>query len=101
MNPQRNGDPRFRITYLPQAKEQLLQIVRRAAILGRLTEIISAARLIHHRLQTNARAFGESTGGLAHARLDVRHAAVGPVVVYYGVHQDLQEVIVRGFRDLL
>jgi hypothetical protein len=101
MNPQRNGDPRFRVTYLPRAKDQFGQIVRRAAQLGRLTEITTAARTVQHHLETNPRIFGEPTGELPNARLDVRHAAVGPVIVYYGVHQDLQEVFVSGFRDML
>src|SRR6476659_3879480 len=101
MNPQRNGDPRFRISYLSKAKEQLRNVVRRAAQIGRLAEVIAAARAIRHRLQTDARVFGESTGALRLARLDVRHAAVGPVVVHYGVHEDEPEVFVSGFYDLL
>jgi hypothetical protein len=101
MNPQHNGDPRFRITYLNHAKEQFRQIVRRALHLGRLAEVVAATRLIHHRLQTDPREFGESIGSYRFARLDLRDAAVGPVVVHYGVHQDQHDVFVRGFDDLL
>jgi hypothetical protein len=75
MNPQRNGDPRFRITYLPQAKEQLRHIVRHAVQLGKLAELVAAARMAEHRLQTDPRVFGEPTGSFRHAKLDLRHAA--------------------------
>ena len=54
MNPQRNGDPRFRITYVPQAKEQLRQIVRRAGQLGRMAELLAAARLVEYHLNRPA-----------------------------------------------
>jgi hypothetical protein len=101
MNPQRNGDPRFRLTYLPQAKEQLRQIARHGAQLGRMAELVAAARLIERRLQTDPRIFGESTGSYRHAKLDARHAAVGPIVVHYAVHQEQPEVIIGGFVDLL
>jgi hypothetical protein len=35
------------------------------------------------------------------AQIEDRRAAVGPLVVYYGVHQDQPEVFIREFRDLL
>ena len=101
MNPQRNGDPRFRLTYVLQAKEHFRQIVRRARQLGRLADVIRALRSIQHRLRTDPREFGESTRLFRHARLDSRHAAVGSIVVYYGVHLDLPEVFVSGFTDML
>jgi hypothetical protein len=43
----------------------------------------------------------ETSRTYPHARLDERRGAVAPLVVYYGVHDEQPEVIIREFRDLL
>jgi hypothetical protein len=101
MSPRHNGDAYFRVTFLGLAKEQLTRIIRRRAQIGRVAEALSAARQIDRRLRTDPRDFGEPIRLRPHARIEERRAAVAPLVVYYGVHQDLPEVFIREFRDLL
>jgi hypothetical protein len=81
--------------------DQLKAIYRCARAVGRAAEVAAAARQIHRRLRTDPRTFGEPTAHYAALRLDLRRAAVAPLVVYYGVHQAAPEVFVREFRDLL
>lgn len=101
MSPRLNGDPRFRITFLAGAREQLAGILHRAAQVGRLPECLSAARLINQRLRTHPRIFGDLVRTHSHARIDERRAGIAPFFAYYGVHKEQPEVFIREFRDLL
>jgi hypothetical protein len=101
MSPRHNGDPRYRVEMSAAVAEQLQSILRRAADLGRFAEAAAAARRIHQRLRTDPRAFGDPAGHFAAAQLDLRRAAVAPLVVYYGVHRTVPQVVIREFRDLL
>ena len=102
MNPQRNGDPRFRITYVPQAKEQFRQIVRRAGATradGRTRRGRPVGRIPSANRPASVRRIDRGIPDTLGSTL--RHAAVGPIVVHYGVHQEQSDVVIRGFVDLL
>jgi hypothetical protein len=101
MNPQRNGDARFRLTLMSAATTQLAAILRRAQAIGRRTDVIAAARRIDRRLRMDARSFGEPIKSHPDAQIDERRAAIAPLVVYYGVHLEQPEVFIREFRGLL
>jgi hypothetical protein len=57
-----------------------------------------AAKLILHGLQTQPREFGEPRKLYRHLNIVSRIAVVRPLAVFFGVHQTLPLVFVRGFH---
>jgi hypothetical protein len=101
VNPQRNGDARFRVSLTDRAADQLAAILRRAEQLGRGPAVAAAARLIQRRLENDPRVFGEPIRTRSAAHIDERHGGVAPLFVNYGVLQTELQVFVREFRALL
>ena len=101
MNSGLNGDGRYRVSVLPSARQQLIDIFAHADRVGRTTAIVAAARRIGRRLQVDPQDFGEITRRLDAAELKIRGGAIAPLFVYFAVHQFQSEVFVREFRALL
>jgi len=61
---------------------------------------VAAYREIVHRLQRDPQVFGEELYTLPILHLDVRQAAIHPIVVDYGVHEERKIVFIQGFKIL-
>jgi hypothetical protein len=62
---------------------------------GRAGPFMSAARQIGHRLMRAPLEFGEALYRLPALRLQVRHGAVGPLLIYFAVHEDKPLVFIK------
>lgn len=100
MNPRRNGHFGFTVTLMDSAQRDLRATYRRALAAGRTSETSAAYRTIMLRLRADAWDCGDFSKYLAGMKLVVRKVAVAPLVVVFGVHDDLPEVFVRNIIDM-
>lgn len=68
--------------------------------LGRGNDFVRALRQIINWLRMEPSKFGEPLYSLPALSLTVRHGMVGPLVVFYGVHNEKALVFVTGFKVL-
>lgn len=71
------------------------RLYKRAKAEGRAEAFMAAAREIADRLRHEASDFGEPLYRLPALQLEVRHAAVGPLLIYFGVHEDRPLVFIK------
>jgi hypothetical protein len=94
-----NGE-RFEVHCSGIIARSLKQIQRRAKREGRGQQVLEAIRRIRRRLTNDPMAFGEPLYRLPAMRLQVRHVAVGPLLVYFGVHEDRPVVFIKAVNLL-
>lgn len=92
-----NGESAFRVTLVGHARELLKKLVQSSS---RAEEIVASVKRITEQLKRDPWNFGEQRYHLYFARLQVRVAAVSPVVVEFGVHMDRPDVFIRSFTAL-
>lgn len=92
-----NGEPRFEVHLSGITAEEARQLQRQALHEGRGPAFILAFRSMTRQLTTTPRNFGEPLYRLPALRLQVRHAAVGPLLVNFAVHDHLPLVFIKGF----
>jgi hypothetical protein len=73
-----------------------LKIQKQAKAQGRGEAALSAIRTIWHRLSIEPTDFGEPLYRLPALRLQVRHGANGPLLIYFAVHEDKPVVFIKG-----
>jgi len=73
----------------------LKQIQKRAKEEGRGEQVLSAMRRIWHQLSFAPLEFGEPLYRLPALRLQVRHGAIGPLLIYFAVHDDKPLVFIK------
>ncbi len=96
-----NGPPRlYSISMSQFQRARLLQLHEQANSSGRGQRIVAAYREIVRRLQHDPRVFGEELYTLPALNLKVRTAAIHPIVVDYGVHEEKKIVFIQGFKIL-
>src|SRR5262245_38213217 len=99
MTDQGNGQPKV---YDVRLSEQNRALLRKrhaeAAQRGEGKRFVSALRQIIDRLQKDPVNFGEPSFHLPALKLTIYRAAVAPLVVEYGVHEEKPVVFIRGFR---
>jgi hypothetical protein len=71
------------------------KLYRRAKAKGQADAFIAAARDIAARLQRDADEFGEPLYNLPALNLEVRHAMVAPLLIYFAVHKDRPLVFIK------
>jgi hypothetical protein len=91
---------RFEVHCSKANARNLTQIQKRAKEQGRGAEALSAIRAILHRLSFEADEFGEPLYRLPDLRLQVRQAAIGPLLIYFGVREDRPLVFIKGVKLL-
>ena len=91
-----NGQVRFQVHLSGVIEEGFRQLQRQAWKEGRGHSFIIAMRSITRRLKSDPKNFGEPLYHLPGLRLQIRHAAVGPVLNDYGVHDHLPLVFIKG-----
>lgn len=96
-----NGSPRVYVVRLSgKAREQVKQRLDEAVGTAGKKRLLVALRTIVERLQRQPHAFGEPLYRLPALRLQVYQAAVAPVSVVYGVHEDQPYVFIRSVLTL-
>ncbi|HEV2947167.1 MAG TPA: hypothetical protein VGX70_07310 [Gemmataceae bacterium] len=76
--------------------ERFKQIQKQAKEEGRGEEVLSATRRVLHQLSYDPVEFGEPLYRLPALQLSVRHAAIGPVVIHFAVHERMPLVFIKG-----
>ena len=96
-----NGVPQpYAVSMSPLQRERLLQLHAKADAQNRGKQFLSALREIFQRLRQQPRSFGEALFKLTVLKLEIRTAAVHPLVVDYGVHLEKNLVLIQGFKLL-
>jgi hypothetical protein len=78
----------------------LRRIQRQATREGRGGQVLAAIRQIYQRLHTDPMNFGEPAYRLPGLRMQVRTAAVRPLIVDFGVCEDRPMVFIKGIKLL-
>lgn len=94
------GNSSYRVIYPEQVQNALIELYARAVQKGRGQEVLSAARAINDRLQSDPREFGEPRYSLREAKLEVFVRGVPPLLVFYAVHKTKPLVFVRTIEAL-
>ncbi len=80
--------------------EEFKQIQKQAKEEGRGEEVLSATRRVLHHLSYDPIEFGEPLYRLPALYLTVHHAAVGPVVIHFAIHDHMPLVFIKGVNLL-
>ena len=76
--------------------KELLQIQKRAKAEGRGDAVLVVIRALHNRLVHDPLELGEPLYHLPKLRLQVRHCALGPLLLDFAVHEDKPLVFIKG-----
>lgn len=87
--------PRFRVSMLEFAKEQLRDIAEAAAGSDSDSEVAAALRKMLRRLERDPREYGEPLFHYRESKMTVRCAALVPLYIVYGVHDEQPVVVIR------
>lgn len=90
-------DP-YRVSPSGQAIDQVRAAVRRAEVDGERSLAVRAFRWAMEEMELTPHEFGESRGYLPHAALHRRIAFAGPLVFWFGVHDDTRTVFLVRVR---
>ena len=93
--PGSNG-ARYQVDCSGAIVRRLEQIQKQAKEEGRGEQVLDAIRHILHRLTHEAAEFGEPLYHLPTLHLQIRHAAKGPLVMHFAVHENQPHVFING-----
>ncbi len=91
-----NGSKRFQVHLSGQLALKIRQIQEQASIEGRGQEVLTAFRTVVQRLMNDPYDFGEPLYRLPALRMQIRHGAILPLFIDYGVCEDRPLVFIRG-----
>ena len=94
--PTGNGEPRFTVRVSGAVAAILKKLQHQAWREHRGEAFLTSFQTISQRLTHDAREFGEPLYRLPALKLQVRHGIVGPLMVYFAVHDDEPLVLVKG-----
>jgi hypothetical protein len=86
---------RYTVEMLGRARDEYLDILRRADAVDRGSDVSDAYRNVLSRLASDPRGFGEPLYDLRKMRMQVLRGTVPPLYVEYGVHDDTPLVVIR------
>jgi hypothetical protein len=95
-----NGDPTFQVVVSEYVGKKLRVIQRRESKAGRGAAVLAAFEQMIARLTMDPFHFGEPLYHLPYMQLDVRHAAISPLLIYFGVHQAFPIVFIKDINLL-
>jgi len=96
-----NGQPRqYSLSMSKFQQGRLLELHHQQDSLGRGHRFLFAYREVIRRLERDPRIFGEHLFNLTTLNLEIRQAAIHPLVVDYGVHEEKNIVFIQGFKVL-
>jgi hypothetical protein len=90
----------FKITYPPHVRAKVKQLMLDAAQSGREERFFQLLAEVEERLRDQALSLGEALYTLPNSNIQIRHAIVGFLVVYWGVHEESGVVILKDYRLL-
>src|SRR5690242_13289328 len=85
----------YRVLSSALIKESFRKLYKQARQESRADAFMQAARQIGQQLMQNPVEFGEPLYRLPALRLEVRHGAVGPLLIYFAVHEDKPLVFIK------
>ena len=91
-----NGQAQFRVHLSGMMAEHVRELQRQAWREGRGPSFIIAFRSMTRRLINNPRDLGEPLYSLPALRLQVRHAAIAPLLIDFAVHDQMPLVFIKG-----
>lgn len=98
MSNQGNGRPiAFKVEMSEKTRSRLKEQQRDASLAGKGDAFLAALRRVSERLQRDPTVFGEPLYRLPELKLVMYQGAVLPLLVNYGVHEELPLVFVRSF----
>ncbi len=96
-----NGPPQqYSVSVSLFQRQRLLQLHQQADARGQGQRFVDAYREIVRRLQRDPRVFGEHLFTLPIIKLEIRQAAIHPLVVDYGIHMEQNIVLIQAFKML-
>ncbi len=95
-----NGSGRFRVSMSRLLRETVLNLHRSVDSPAKGASFVRAFRTIIERLGADPLTFGEPLYRLPALQLEVRQAAIHPLVVDFAVHDIQPIVFIRGFKLL-
>jgi hypothetical protein len=95
MNTDSNGTARYKVIAVETAKAELRRIHKERMQQGTGAAFLAVLRQVYDRLRKDPRGFGESLYRLPAAKLLIHQGILMPLVVTYGVHDELPQVMIR------
>lgn len=89
--------PRYSLGTTGIARSQLKAIVAVAGQTDSEDSVAAALRVIRDRLESDPGEFGEPLYHVASLRMSIRCAAVAPLYVEYGLHDEKPVVVIRRY----
>jgi hypothetical protein len=94
-----NGQSRlYRVHMSGVTRATVVELLKQAKTAGTSQVFFTAFREIADRLHRDPLNFGETLYCLPALRLIVHQAAIAPLAVVFGIHQDLPLVFIKGFK---
>jgi len=90
----RNGGS-YQVFASANISRNVRRLYKQASKQGRAGAFVAAARQIGHRLMRAPLEFGEPLYRLPALRLQVRHAAIDPLLIHFAVHEDKPLVFIK------
>lgn len=100
MGPSKSEGGLYRVHNSGQIAEDFYRLQLMATLLGLGDELLEAARQAYQRLRQDPDEFGEPLYRLPAMRLQVRHAAIRPLVIYFAVSEDRPDVYIKSVHLL-
>src|SRR5260370_19146269 len=94
------GDRPYRVECAALVAASIRALFQRASQRDKGESFVTALMQIQERLQSNPHEFGEPLKSLAELQLEIRVAAINPLVVNYGAHDDQRDVVLQGVHLL-
>ena len=95
-----NGAVGYQVIYSAAILQELKRLRATLSDTEAIRGFAAALRTIHARLRRDPTVFGEPRHRLPNSPVVIRAAAVAPVFVSYGVHEERRIVFVREFKLL-
>jgi hypothetical protein len=95
-----NGEPHFTIHVSRVVASELKKLQQKAWREGRGDEFLSAMYVLVEKLRHNPFRLGEPLYRLPALQLQVRHAAVGPLLIDFAVHEHERLLFIKGVKLL-
>jgi hypothetical protein len=95
MSSEGNGQLSYRLAVSGLIQQTITSLIAEADSLGSGAEVREAIASIFQRLRSNPLEFGELKGKLTTLNLLMHVATISPVVVHFGIHQQLKIVFIQ------
>jgi len=95
-----NGHAGYKVVPVATVKADLRRYHKQMIQHGQGATFLTALRRVYDRLRNDPHDFGEALYRLPLLKLLVHQGVISPLVVTYGIHDDLPLVVIRGVQLL-